>query len=101
MKLNRRKHIRWRKWKYGSAASYFVTVCCRDHQEFFGEITDDVMYKNELGQIVEEEWLLSKTLRPDMNITLGEFVVMPDHFHGIVTIGKNPFNHLDQNKYGP
>lgn len=41
-------------------------------------------------------------MRPDANIELGEFVVMPDHFHAIVSIGKNQFNEqFKSNAMGP
>ena len=47
------------------------------------------------GNIVESEWVKSPDIRPDMNLELGVFVVMPNHFHGIVTIGKNEYNRRD------
>lgn len=50
------------------------------------------MSASTLGDIVEQEWLTSVALRPDMNLSLGEYVVMPNHFHGIIFIGKNEFN---------
>lgn len=46
----------------------------------------------ELGKIVEQEWINTPTIRPDMNLELGEFVVMPNHFHAILIIGENKFN---------
>jgi len=50
------------------------------------------MILNDLGKIVETEWLKTLKIRPDMNLKLGEFVVMPNHFHGIIQIGKNQYN---------
>jgi REP element-mobilizing transposase RayT len=50
------------------------------------------MHFTEIGEIVVDEWLKTPVIRPDMNIFLDEFVVMPDHFHGIVIIGNNRFN---------
>jgi REP element-mobilizing transposase RayT len=62
------------------------------------------MELNEFGQLVEIEWLKTIELRPDMNLELGNFVVMPNHFHAIIIIGENEFNlNIIQtpNKFGP
>jgi putative transposase len=45
-----------------------------------------------IGKIALNEWYKSVILRPDMNISLDEFTVMPNHIHGIICIGKNEFN---------
>ena len=74
-------------WNYKNAAAYFITINTIHRQHFFGEIMNTQMHLNEIGTIVEQEWLRSAELRPDMNLTMDEFVVMPDHFHGIVVIG--------------
>ena len=50
------------------------------------------MQLSEIGKIAELEWLKPPQIRPDMNLELGEYVVMPNHFHGIIIIGKNEFN---------
>ena len=46
------------------------------------------MQFSELGKIAETEWIKTVELRPDMNLELGEFVIMPNHMHGIILIGK-------------
>lgn len=50
------------------------------------------MILNDLGSFVQSEWIKSREIRPDMNLELGEFVVMPNHFHWIMIIGENEFN---------
>ncbi|MGS2763301.1 transposase [Sinomicrobium sp. M5D2P9] len=50
------------------------------------------MYLSEIGEIVEQEWLKTPELRPDMNLSLGTYVVMPNHFHAILEIGRNQYN---------
>lgn len=50
------------------------------------------MVLSELGKIVEPEWLKTIEIRPDMNLQMGEYVVMPNHFHAIISIGINKFN---------
>jgi putative transposase len=50
------------------------------------------MHPTEIGKIAETEWFKTPQLRPDMNLELGEFVVMPNHIHGIILIGENEYN---------
>ena len=52
------------------------------------------MNLSELGKITHSEWLKTIELRPDMNITFGEFIIMPNHFHAIISIGKNKYNSI-------
>ena len=59
------------------------------------------MSLSSLGEIVDQEWLKSVALRPDMNLSLGEYVIMPNHFHSIIFIGENEFNtHTNTNNTG-
>ena len=83
---------RLKNWDYGSDAIYFVTICTQHREHFFGEIANGKMELNEIGELVQNEWLKSAEIRPDMNLKLGAFVVMPNHFHGIITIGSNKYN---------
>lgn len=83
---------RLQTWDYSAAGSYFVTICTKDRQCLFGEIRQKKMYLSEVGKIAETQWLQTMELRPDMNLELGAFVVMPNHFHAIVIIGNNEFN---------
>ena len=80
-------------WNYNAAAAYFVTICTKDSVAWFGHIENGIMCLNEMGSLLYQEWMNTPSIRPDMNITLGAFVVMPDHFHGIVIIGNNEYNH--------
>jgi REP element-mobilizing transposase RayT len=50
------------------------------------------MHLSELGRIAREEWLSTFEIRKTMNLTCGAFVVMPDHFHAVIGIGKNEHN---------
>ncbi|MBN2364199.1 hypothetical protein JXL83_08715 [candidate division WOR-3 bacterium] len=50
----------------------------------FGDVTNGKMALNEYGKIVENEWIKTPEMRP--NIESCEFVVMPNHFHGIIVI---------------
>ncbi len=79
-------------WDYGNAAAYFITICAYNHECFFGEIKNGMMCLSEIGTLAYHEYLRTIELRPDMNLKIGEFVVMPNHIHGIIIIGKNRYN---------
>lgn len=83
---------RLKKWNYANSASYFITICTANREHYFGEISNKKMNLSVLGKIVEQEWIKTIDIRPDMNLSLGEFVVMPNHFHGIIFIGENKYN---------
>ena len=83
---------RLQNWDYGSHAAYFVTICTKHREHYFGEILNNEMQLNEIGTIAEQEWIKTPTIRPDMNLELGNFVVMPNHFHAILIIGENEYN---------
>jgi REP element-mobilizing transposase RayT len=76
---------------------YFVTINTKNRKHYFGDIAvhptklADIR-PTEIGKIAFSEWYKSMELRPDMNIELGEFVVMPNHIHGIIIIGANQYN---------
>ena len=93
---------RLKNWDYGQNAVYFVTVNTRKHVHFFGSIKDGNMKMNILGNEVKSQWLKTKDIRADMNLELGPYVVMPNHFHAIIIIGENEFNlHEKTNQFGP
>ena len=85
---------RLENWNYGAAGSYFITICTKNRLHYFGEIVDNDMQLTELGKIAETEWLKTIEMRPDMNLEMGEFILMPNHFHAIIIIGNNEFNNI-------
>ena len=86
---------RLNNWDYAQEGVYFVTICTANREPFLGKIENQKMIQSTLGKLVEQEWLKSPEIRPDMNLELGEFMVMPNHFHGIIFIGNNEFNRRD------
>jgi REP element-mobilizing transposase RayT len=82
-------------WNYANEGAYFITICTQNRAHYFGYIDEGIMHLNTLGNIVMMEWLKTPALRLDMNITLGAFVVMPNHFHAILIMGANEFNTPD------
>lgn len=87
-----RKTIRHPNWSYSWKGSYFVTINTKFGEHYFGKIVSGKMQLNEIGTEVKNQWIATPTLRPDMNIRLDEFIIMPNHFHGIIGIGRNEFN---------
>ena len=83
---------RLKNWNYGNEGSYFVTICTKNRLHYFGEIYNGEMQLNKIGELVISEWLQTFKLRSDMALELGEFIVMPNHFHGIIIIGNNEYN---------
>lgn len=83
---------RLRSWDYGTVAAYFITICTKNREHFFGEIRNGEMQLSEIGEIVILEWQKSVKMRPDMNLNMDIFMVMPNHIHGIICIGENEYN---------
>lgn len=83
---------RLQNWDYSNAGMYFITICTENRQAYFGDIKNGVMQLSEFGLIVEHEWLKTFQMRPDMNLQMDEYVIMPNHFHAIIIIGDNKYN---------
>jgi len=80
---------------YSKPGNYFITICTKDRKPLFGEISDENIKLSETGRIVSECW--SDLPNHYQNIILDEFIVMPNHIHGIIIIR----NGLDYNsKHG-
>src|SRR2546423_12162335 len=79
-----RRSIRLPEYDYSAPALYFVTACTDGRRCLFGEVVGERMLPNAFGQIVESCWQGIPEHFP--HIELDEFVVMPNHVHGIVGI---------------
>lgn len=82
--IHHRRSIRLKGYDYAQAGLYFITICCQDRAHLFGEIINEVMVLNEYGKIAFTEWENSMNIRD--NIHLHDFVIMPNHIHGIIEI---------------
>lgn len=82
--LHNRRSIRLKNYDYSSEGLYFITLCSEDRKNIFGEISDGELILNPLGEIAKEEWLRTPKIRP--NLSLGEYIIMPNHLHGIIHI---------------
>ena len=77
-----RRSIRLRGFDYAAHGAYFVTIVTDDRRQLFGRIIGDDMRLNAAGRIIAEEWRRSGDVRS--NVEIDDFVVMPNHVHGIV-----------------
>ena len=82
----RTESTRLKNWDYSKSGYYFVTICTKDKKCFFGEIENEKIILNEIGEIAHNEWGETEKIRS--NIKLDEFIVMPNHIHGILIIAK-------------
>ncbi|NJN20489.1 MAG: transposase [Leptolyngbya sp. RL_3_1] len=79
-----RRSIRLKGYDYGASGLYFITLCCHQRQNLFGDIVDGEMTLNDQGKTVADEWMKTPHIRPTFE--LDAWVIMPNHIHGIIHI---------------
>jgi putative transposase len=81
---------RLKNWDYGTNGAYFITICTRNREHFFGEIVvvegENEMQWNEIGKLAYQFWAEIPEHFPF--VSLGNFQIMPNHIHGILIIDK-------------
>lgn len=82
-KLPKRKNTRLKEFDYSQSRYYFVTICLKDRKEFFSHIKNTDLILTEYGKILDEVW---RSLPKYYNVELDYYVIMPDHFHGILIL---------------
>jgi hypothetical protein len=86
LEKRQRKTIRLKEYDYSQPGEYFVTICAKNHECMFGSILNGSMNLNEKGRIVDGCWKGIPEHFP--NVDLDEYVIMPNHFHGIVIVNE-------------
>lgn len=81
---HRRRSIRLQSHDYTHPGAYFVTICTWQMQCLFGEVMNGEIQYSPIGLIVKAEW--KKLPRQFPQIQLDEFIIMPNHLHGIIII---------------
>lgn len=79
--------IRLPYWDYRRKGYYFVTICTEDRECFFGEIRNGIMGLNKTGCAASQFW--QEIPNHFDNARLDEWVVMPNHIHGILDLHKS------------
>ncbi len=84
-----RKSIRLKDYDYSSAGAYFVTICTKDRQCCFGNVNvkDENVELSMIGKIARDVWM--KIPETFEDVAFDEFVLMPNHIHGIIVIHNN------------
>ena len=83
------KSSKLNNWDYSNPGKYFITICAYKKNNFFGKIKNPPTGGNrirlkEIGLVAKSNWL--EITRHFDNVKLDEFVVMPNHVHGIIEI---------------
>ncbi len=93
-----RQSIRLKNYDYTSSGAYFITICTEHRDDTLSIIQNNTANPTEIGQIIQNTW---NELPNRFNIQTDEFMIMPDHVHGIIIINpanpKNPIHDHDQN----
>jgi REP element-mobilizing transposase RayT len=108
--IHHRRSIRLAGYDYKQAGLFFITICVQNRKCLFGDIVESffedgsgkcddgvwgsvegaptrgarTLVLNDAGIMVEREWLLLPDRFPQ--IKLHEYIIMPNHFHGIIEI---------------
>lgn len=82
--IHHRRSIRLKGYDYSQPGAYFITLVSYRRDEIFGEVVNTEMKLSALGQIAWDEWMKTAKLRPYVQLFDDEFVVMPNHVHGII-----------------
>jgi putative transposase len=110
---------RLKNYDYGSHGLYFITICTKNKEHYFGSIVEThnnaspivntkpypethcyaSLRETDIGKIAIECW--RKILEFFPFVELDQFVLMPNHIHGIIFINKPDYTEWKENKFGP
>ena len=101
--VHHRQSIRLKQYDYSSNGIYFVTICTQDRENLFGTVVNNQMLLNKAGEMIEFIYL--KIPIKYKNIILHEYMIMPNHFHGIIeisngSVGADSISALDATLFG-
>jgi putative transposase len=87
---HRRRSVRVPGYDYSQPGAYFVTICVRDRDCLLGDVVEERVVLNDVGRIVQETWFDLPNHYP--HVELDEFVIMPNHVHGIIVLTEEPIS---------
>ncbi len=99
IQIKNRKLNRLKGYNYSRAGCYFITICTKNREHFFGKIINGRIVFSDIGKITKKCWQEIPTHFP--NTKLDQFIIMPNHIHGIVIIhnvGNNDYCSDDGNE---
>jgi len=83
-KRYRIESARLKGYDYCHDGAYFITICTNKFIPYFGEINSGVITLSGSGKIASRFWTEIPVHFPFVD--LDEFIIMPDHIHGIIII---------------
>ena len=86
--IHHRRSIRLKDFDYSSPGYYFITICTQNRECLFGNISQGTLELNDAGEMIKIGW--TNLTQRFNHILLDEFVVMPNHLHGIINIKGGP-----------
>ena len=92
--IHHRKSIRLSDYNYSSNGMYFITICTQERAALFGEVTVGAglvsaqLVLNNAGEMIER--ICIETFNNFENAAIDKYIVMPNHFHGIIVINVSP-----------
>lgn len=89
----RRETRRLPSFDYRMPGPYFITIRAYQRGRLFGSVVNTGVQLTQVGELVRNEWLRTPLVRP--GVILDEWVIMPDHFHGILTLPTQPLTPTD------
>ena len=87
LRKSNRRSIRLPGYDYSKPGAYFVTICAKDRECLFGEITNRKMMLNDAGRMVETVW--NELPKFYVRVSTDAFQIMPNHIHGIIVITRH------------
>ena len=93
-----RRSIRLKGYDYSQEGFYYITICCQDKICRFGNVKNDKMILNDVGNIANNCWREIPNHFP--NVILHEYIIMPNHIHGIIQLTTND-SLVVANNYSP
>ena len=86
--MRERKRIRLRDYDYSKSGYYFITICNKNREEWFGAIEGGTMRLSKFGEVARNFWV---EIQEHFNeVSTDEFSVMPNHLHGILIVQDHP-----------
>ena len=81
------KQYRLPGYEYSGEGNYFVSICTYNRNEYSGKIISGKMIISNAGKIADKNW--NEIPGKFENVKLDAYQIMPDHFHGIISIRRN------------
>jgi len=92
--IHHRKSIRLRGYDYSQAGAYFVTISTKSKEYLFGDVVEEGMRLNEVGQMVQMVW--DELPKYYQGVAINAFQIMPNNVHGIIIL-KHPISPVGAN----